>query len=273
MKDSGIGTPATRASIIERLIAVGYIEREGRALHATEKGIQVIRLLGEHPLTSPELTGDWEHRLGLIERGEDSRPAFMRDIAKFTDGDRRRAGQAQGRAGSSGPSSARARSAGARSTRTARATRAGRRRIPGCGFVIWKKKAGKNLPVSVAKELMASLKASIERGRRPAGRAGPRSRSRASGAARAATSGPSCRSSRARTSPASGGRASTRSGPSRAARGASEAAAGVADGRPPTRGGRPDAAAAADDGHRPSRRSKPLGQPGRQPARTRPGAP
>src|SRR5213079_3165270 len=75
MKDSGIGTPATRASIIERLIDVGYIEREGRALHATDKGIQVIRLLGEHPLTSPELTGEWEHRLGMIEQGEDSRPA------------------------------------------------------------------------------------------------------------------------------------------------------------------------------------------------------
>ena len=83
MKDSGIGTPATRAAIIERLIAVGYIEREGRAFVATEKGIQVIRLLGEHKLTSAELTGTWEHRLGLIERGEDTRPAFMRDIAKF----------------------------------------------------------------------------------------------------------------------------------------------------------------------------------------------
>ena len=58
MKDSGIGTPATRASIIERLLQVGYIERDGRALHATEKGIQVIELLGEHPLTSPELTGE-----------------------------------------------------------------------------------------------------------------------------------------------------------------------------------------------------------------------
>ncbi|MGH2995916.1 MAG: DNA topoisomerase 3, partial [Gaiellaceae bacterium] len=55
MKDSGIGTPATRAAIIERLIDVGYIEREGRALHATEKGIQVINLLGDHPITSPEL--------------------------------------------------------------------------------------------------------------------------------------------------------------------------------------------------------------------------
>src|SRR5919206_74678 len=67
---------------LERLIDVGYIEREGRALHATEKGVQVIRLLGEHPLTSPALTGDWERRLGMIEQGEDSRPAFMRDITK-----------------------------------------------------------------------------------------------------------------------------------------------------------------------------------------------
>ena len=51
---------------------------------ATEKGIQVIRLLGEHALTSPELTGDWERRLRLIEHGGDTRPAFMDDIKKFT---------------------------------------------------------------------------------------------------------------------------------------------------------------------------------------------
>ena len=83
MKDSGIGTPATRAAIIERLVDVGYIEREARALVATEKGIQVIRLLGSHPLTSAELTGDWERRLGLIEQGGDTRPACMTDIARF----------------------------------------------------------------------------------------------------------------------------------------------------------------------------------------------
>src|SRR5205814_10369014 len=73
MKDSGIGTPATRAAIIERLIDVGYIEREGRALVATEKGRNVIRLLGEHQLTSPGLTGEWAHRLAKIEHGGDSR--------------------------------------------------------------------------------------------------------------------------------------------------------------------------------------------------------
>ena len=85
MKDSGIGTPATRASIIERLIDVGYIVRDGRRLQPTGKGIQVIDLLGEHELTSPSLTGDWEHRLLDIERAGGSREAFMKDIAKFTE--------------------------------------------------------------------------------------------------------------------------------------------------------------------------------------------
>src|SRR4051794_23227685 len=69
MKDSGVGTPATRAAIIERLIDVGYVEREGRSLVCSEKGLNVIRLLGEHPLTSPGMTGDWERRLALIEDG------------------------------------------------------------------------------------------------------------------------------------------------------------------------------------------------------------
>ena len=85
MKDSGIGTPATRAAIIERLIDVGYIERDGRSLVATEKGLNVIRLLDSHPLTSPSLTGDWEQRLGKIEHGEEPREVFMRDIALFAD--------------------------------------------------------------------------------------------------------------------------------------------------------------------------------------------
>ena len=99
MKDSGIGTPATRAAIIERLITVGYVERDGRALVATEKGLNVIRLLGEHALTSPGLTGSWEQRLGKIERGEDSRKQFMSDIAGFAERDGQDARRdAQGRA-------------------------------------------------------------------------------------------------------------------------------------------------------------------------------
>ena len=131
MKESGIGTPATRAAIIERLITVGYVERDGRALVATEKGLNVIRLLDAHALTSPELTGSWEHRLGKIERGEDSREKFMSDIAGFAEETVHRARRdAQGRAHPARASSARARSAATRSSRTARATRAGRARIP-----------------------------------------------------------------------------------------------------------------------------------------------
>ena len=69
MKDSGIGTPATRAAIIERLIDVGYIERDARSLVCTEKGLNVIRLLDGHPLTSPQLTGDWEQPAGEDRAG------------------------------------------------------------------------------------------------------------------------------------------------------------------------------------------------------------
>jgi len=156
MKDSGIGTPATRASIIERLIDVGYVERDARALVATEKGLNVIRLLDEHPLTSPSLTGDWERRLGMIERGEEPRDRFMSDIAGFAQ------------------STVQELDAKLKDVRIPRANlgpcpvcghdivenRKGfscwSREDPGCGFVIWKSKAGKQLPMAVAKELIAT---------------------------------------------------------------------------------------------------------------------
>src|ERR671935_182170 len=83
MKDSGLGTPATRAETIETLIRREYIERVGKDLQATPKGIQVITMLEEHKLTSPEMTGEWEHRLSEIEHGEGDRKQFMDGIAQF----------------------------------------------------------------------------------------------------------------------------------------------------------------------------------------------
>src|SRR5215208_5948696 len=166
MKDSGIGTPATRASIIELLVNREYMEREGRALMATEKGIQVIRLLNGHQLTSPELTGRWEHRLGLIERGEDSRESFMRDIAKFTGETVQELDKLKGvqiERAKLGPCPI----CGREISENRKGYSCWSRDDPGCGFVIWKKKAGKSLPVAVAKELIASLKASRERGEDP----------------------------------------------------------------------------------------------------------
>src|SRR5436305_5715161 len=157
MKDSGIGTPATRAAIIERLIDVGYIERDGRALVATEKGIQVIRLLGSHPLTSAELTGDWERRLGLIEQGDDSRPAFMSDIAKFTTETVQELDKLKDvkiERANLGPCPV----CGRDVIENRKGYSCWSKDDPGCGFVIWKKKAGKILPASVVKELMATSK-------------------------------------------------------------------------------------------------------------------
>jgi DNA topoisomerase-3 len=157
MKESGIGTPATRAAIIERLLQVGYIERDGRALIVTEKGLNVIRLLGEQPLTSPSLTGEWEHRLANIEGGTDSREAFMGDIVKFTEAtvgelDAKLQGVRIPRA-NLGPcpvcghdivENRKGYSCWARPD------------DPGCGFVIWKAKAGKTLSLAVARELIAT---------------------------------------------------------------------------------------------------------------------
>ena len=84
MKDSGLGTPATRAATIERLIKVGYIEREKKILVPTEKGRSLIGLLGESPLSSPELTARWEERLAKMEKGVERRPDFMADINGFS---------------------------------------------------------------------------------------------------------------------------------------------------------------------------------------------
>jgi DNA topoisomerase-3 len=166
MKDSGIGTPATRASIIERLVDVGYIERDGRSLVATEKGIQVIRLLGEHKLTSPELTGSWERRLRLIEQAEDTRPAFMEDIKKFTTETVQELDKLKGvqiERAKLGPCPI----CGREIAENRKGYSCWSREDPGCGFVIWKKKAGKSLPVSVAKELIESLRSSREAGEDP----------------------------------------------------------------------------------------------------------
>ena len=157
MKDSGIGTPATRASIIERLIQVGYLDREGRALHATEKGVQVIQLLGDHPLTSPGLTGEWEHRLGMIEAGADSRPAFMSDIVKFTTetvAELDKLKDVRIERANLGPCPV----CGRDVIENRKGYSCWTKDDPGCGFVIWKKKANKILPVSVVKELMQTGK-------------------------------------------------------------------------------------------------------------------
>ncbi len=87
MAGRGLGTPATRAQIIENLLGEQYMLREGRELIPTAKAFSLMTLLnglGINELTQPELTGDWEWKLGRIEKGEFTRDEFMREIAEMT---------------------------------------------------------------------------------------------------------------------------------------------------------------------------------------------
>ncbi len=83
MKGSGLGTPATRAEIIEKLLNTSYIERQGKELVPTSKGIQLVNLVSP-ALKTPELTAQWEQRLSNIARGKGSKTEFMADIRKNT---------------------------------------------------------------------------------------------------------------------------------------------------------------------------------------------
>ena len=158
MKERGLGTPATRAEMIETLIRREYIERVGKELQATPKGLQVIAMLEAHPLTSPELTGDWEKRLADIEHGKAERKRFMDEIERFAratveqiaalDREKLRPERVElgpcPRCGETIRENSRA--YGCTSWKS--------REEPGCGFVIWKRVAGRTLTPEVARQLL-----------------------------------------------------------------------------------------------------------------------
>lgn len=87
MKEKGLGTPATRAAIIDQLINQKYLERMGRDLHPTPKAEDVINFISAvdvEDLTSPDMTGEWEYKLNQVEKGELSRQEFMKEIVAMT---------------------------------------------------------------------------------------------------------------------------------------------------------------------------------------------
>lgn len=166
MKDAGLGTPATRAATIERLIDADYVERDGRSLRATEKGIGVIQMLGDHVLTKPELTGQWEQRLNRIQRGEETHETFRRDVETFTgdvvtwfaDKDRddlrieRRELAKCPTPGCEGMIVEYPKSYGCNSYKS--------KDEPGCGYTLWKRQNGKTITFDQAMELIAQGKSS-----------------------------------------------------------------------------------------------------------------
>ena len=162
MKESGLGTPATRAETIETLIRREYIERAGKDLTPTPKGLQVISMLEEHPLTSPELTGDWEKRLSDIEHGSGDRKEFIKGIVDLTtqtveqiaalDKEKLRPERVE-----LGPCPRCGAETGEIIKENSRAygcTSWKSREEPGCGYVIWKRVAGRTITPEVARQLI-----------------------------------------------------------------------------------------------------------------------
>lgn len=88
MKERGLGTPATRAETIEKLVGARYVTRDRKDLVPTAKAMQLVHLLSSIPvqeLVSPTLTGEWEHKLLEMEKGKIRRDEFMKEIGSFTE--------------------------------------------------------------------------------------------------------------------------------------------------------------------------------------------
>jgi DNA topoisomerase-3 len=163
MKERGLGTPATRAEIIETLIRREYIERAGKDLQPTPKGMSVVTMLEEHPITSAELTGDWEKQLSDIEHGNGDRSAFMDGIAGFAKttveqiaslpDDKIKVERVE--LGLCPKCGAETGEILKENSRAYGCTSWKSREEPGCGFVIWKRVAGRTLTPEVARQLLA----------------------------------------------------------------------------------------------------------------------
>ena len=164
MKDRGIGTVASRPQIIEKLKSAAYISLKKRQIHPTEKGIQLIRSLPSRQLTSPELTGEWEYRLRQIERGQDSKLAFINDIKVFTENlvhDARKMSMSAEVAAIK--SLGLCPLCGNDVIETKRAyTCTGNRQ--GCSLVIWKKIAGKSITAAQARRLLEKGRSGLLKG-------------------------------------------------------------------------------------------------------------
>ncbi|HMI98613.1 MAG TPA: DNA topoisomerase 3 [Gaiellaceae bacterium] len=162
MKEHGLGTPATRAETIETLIRREYIERAGKDLVPTPKGLQVITMLEENLLTSPELTGNWEKRLGDIEHGKGQKDDFIQGIEDFTKStveaiaalDKEKLRPERVELGLCPRCGAETGEIIRENSKAFGCTSWKSREETGCGFVIWKRVAGRTLTPELARQLM-----------------------------------------------------------------------------------------------------------------------
>ncbi|WP_018086956.1 DNA topoisomerase III [Desulfurispora thermophila] len=164
MQGHGLGTPATRAAIIERLIKVGYVERQKKALVPTAKGEKLIELVPE-VVKSPEMTAKWEQALADIEAGKLSAEDFMRNIKQFT-GEIVALVKGQEKA----DVKALTRTVVGKCPLCGKDVVEGKKGFgcrgwkDGCKFVIWKEVAGKKITAKQAETLLAGKQTGVMKG-------------------------------------------------------------------------------------------------------------
>lgn len=181
MKQKGLGTPATRASIIERLIDVGYVERVQKEIIPTGKGIALYDTLMSFPLPelcSPEMTGEWEYKLTRIEQGNLKSESFMDSIVEFTKEmiTKVKEGRADARVN---PENAEVigkcplcggaiienfKAFGCENYKPKKNAKKKTEDDTGCAFAIWKTIAGKFITKDIAKELLEAGKSGPHKG-------------------------------------------------------------------------------------------------------------
>jgi len=177
MKESGLGTPATRAETIERLIRSGLVERQKKSLAPTEKGKALVGAVVE-PLRSPELTAEWEQGLKDIEEGRLGVEEFYRSIVDFVGGlipevvkgpvlpPEKRVGGPKGQRRGRGTGNSLGPCPVCKQGEVVESPKAYgcSRYREGCGFTIWKRVAGKQLTEKQVKDLLSKGRTSRLRG-------------------------------------------------------------------------------------------------------------
>lgn len=165
VEKKGLGTPSTRASIIEGLVKRGYLERKKKQLNATEKGINLIDVVPDE-VKSAKMTADWESELQNIEKGNSSASDFMQNIERFTsDICTRYCSIAENKAFRPAEKEpiCTCPKCGKEVLETAKAYSCCGGK-DGCGFIIWKTIAGKNISAAQAKKLVIKKKSDLIKG-------------------------------------------------------------------------------------------------------------